>query len=181
MIKHFWDRSEGGFFYTADDSENPLFRPKEIYDGVTPSGNSIAMLNLLRLGRITANSELAEKAAGIGRAFYTVIQDSPSAHTQLLIALDFALGPSYEIVIVGDRQADAARQMLDVLSRQFLPGKVVILRDTGRPSSSIMDIVPWTKDLRTLDNTATAYVCRQYHCELPVSDIESFKNLLGGL
>jgi uncharacterized protein len=181
MIKHFWDGSEEGFFYTADYSENPLFRPKEIYDGATPSGNSIAMLNLLRLGRITANSELAEKAAGIGRAFYTAIQEIPSAHTQLLIALDFALGPSYEIVIVGDRQSDAVRQMLDILSRDFLPGKVVILRDTGRLSSPITDIAPWTKALRPLNNTATAYVCRQYHCELPVRDVESFKNLLGGL
>ena len=82
-----------------------LIRQKEIYDGAIPSGNSIAMLNLLRLGRITANSGLEQKAAKIGRAFFENVRQSPSAYTQLMIAIDFAVGPSYEVVIVGDPQS----------------------------------------------------------------------------
>lgn len=89
LIEHFWDDNNGGFYSTADDAENLLVRQKEIYDGAIPSGNSVAMLNLLRLGWITVNSSLEEKAAKIGRAFSRNVKQSPSAYTQLMVAVDF--------------------------------------------------------------------------------------------
>ena len=101
LIDHFWDNEHGGFYFTADDGEQLLTRQKEIYDGAVPSGNSIAMLNLLHLSRITGDTTLEEKAAHIGYAFNSEVRQSPSAYTQLMIALNFAVSPSYEVVITG--------------------------------------------------------------------------------
>lgn len=179
LIRHFWDNENGGFYFTADDGERLLVRRKEVYDGAVPSGNSVAMLNLLRLGRITASADFEEKAARIGRAFYSNVSQLPSAHTQLMAAADFAIGPSYEVVIAGDLQADDTRQMLDAIRVIFVPNKIVILHPTDQKSPMIDDVVPFIKDYSSIDGKATAYVCLDYNCQLPTKDIGSMLKLLG--
>jgi uncharacterized protein YyaL (SSP411 family) len=179
LIRHFWDHENGGFYFTADDSERLLVRQKEIYDGAVPSGNSVAMLNLLRLGRITASANFEEKAARIGQAFYENVSQLPSAYTQLMTAADFAIGPSYEVVIAGDLQADDTRQMLDAIRGIFVPNKIVILHPTDQKPPLIDDIVPFIKDHSSIDGKATAYICLNYSCQLPTKDIGSMLELLG--
>jgi len=179
LIRHFWDYENGGFYFTADDGERLLVRQKEIYDGAVPSGNSVAMLNLLRLGRITASADFEEKAAKIGRAFYGNVSQLPSAYTQLMAAADFAIGPSYEVVIAGDLQADDTRQMLDAIRGIFMPNKIVILHPSDQKHPSIDDIVPFIKDHSSIDGKATAYVCLDYNCQLPTKDEGSLLELLG--
>jgi uncharacterized protein YyaL (SSP411 family) len=179
LIRHFWDHRNGGFYFTADDGESLLVRQKEIYDGAVPSGNSVAMLNLLSLGRVTASAEFLEKAAKIGRAFCENVSQLPSAYTQLMVAVDFAVGPSYEVVIAGDLQADDTRQMLDAIRGIFVPNKIVILHPTGQRLPSIDDIVPFITDHSSIDGKATAYVCLDYNCQLPTKDIGSMLELLG--
>lgn len=90
LIEHFWDERSGGFYFTPDDGEKLIVRRKEIYDGAVPSGNSFAMLNLLRLGRITGSPDLEVKADMIGRAFSREVTKRPSAYTYLMVAADFA-------------------------------------------------------------------------------------------
>jgi uncharacterized protein YyaL (SSP411 family) len=179
LIRHFWDHENGGFYFTADDGERLLVRQKEIYDGAVPSGNSVAMLNLLRLGRITASANFEEKAARIGQAFYENVSQLPSAYTQLMTAADFAIGPSYEVVIAGDLQADDTRQMLDAIRGIFVPNKIVILHPTDQKPPLIDDIVPFIKDHSSIDGKATAYICLNYSCQLPTKDIGSMLELLG--
>jgi len=179
LVRHFWDHENGGFYFTADDGERLLVRQKEIYDGAVPSGNSVAMLNLLRLGRITASADFEEKAARIGRVFYGNVSQLPSAYTQLMASADFAIGPSYEVVIAGDLQADDTRQMLDAIRGIFVPNKIVILHPSDQKPSLIDDIVPFIKDHSSIDGKATAYVCLDYNCQLPTKDIGSMLELLG--
>jgi len=179
LVRHFWDHEHGGFYFTADDGERLLVRQKEIYDGAVPSGNSVAMLNLLRLGRITASADFEEKAARIGRVFYGNVSQLPSAYTQLMASADFAIGPSYEVVIAGDLQADDTRQMLDAIRGIFVPNKIVILHPSDQKPSLIDDIVPFIKDHSSIDGKATAYVCLDYNCQLPTKDIGSMLELLG--
>jgi len=179
LIRHFWDDENGGFYFTADDGERLLVRQKEIYDGAVPSGNSVAMLNLLRLGRLTASAEFGEKAAKIGRAFCGNVSRLPSAYTQLMVAVDFAVGPSYEVVIAGDSQANDTRQMLNAIRGLFVPNKIVILHPTNQKHPSIDDIVPLIKDYSSKDGKATAYVCLDYNCQLPTKDVSSMLELLG--
>ena len=178
LINHFWDDNSGGFYFTADDSEGLLLRQKEIYDGAIPSGNSVAMANLLRLGRLTANSDFERKAARIGHAFSGNVWQSPSAYTQLMVALDFALGPSYEVVIAGDSPANDTREMLGAIRGRFIPNKIIILRPTEQESPEIDNIAPFIRNHSSINGQATAYICSNYDCRLPTSDIDTMLRLL---
>ena len=178
LVDHFWDDKSGGFYFTRDDGEDLLIRQKDIYDGAIPSGNSIAMLNLLRLARITGDSSLEEKAAMIGRAFFENVRQSPSAYTQLMMAADFALGPTYEVVIIADSRNQDAKEMLKTINRRFMPNKVVIFLPSEIDLSEIKGIAPFTASMRSIDNKATAYVCLNYSCKLPTTDINTMLSLL---
>ena len=178
LLKHFQDDKNGGFYFTADDGEGLLVRQKEVYDGAVPSGNSIAMLDLLRLGRITADPGLEEKAAGIGRAFSGNVRQMPSAYTQLMIAVDFAVGPSHELVIAGDPRAAETEEMLRAIRRRFIPNKVVVFLPPGPDSSRIKRIAPFTAHQTMLEGKATAYVCVNYKCKLPTTEVDGMLSLL---
>lgn len=180
LLKHFWDASHGGFYFSADDGEALLVRSKEIYDGAIPSGNSVAMLNLLRLGRITANTDFEQKAAAIGRTFSGEIKSSPSASTQLMVALDFGIGPSYEVVIAGGSQAEDTKAMLNALRTRFIPNKVVLLKPTDQKEPEITRLAQFTKYQSSRDGKATAYVCLNYACKLPTTDSAKMLELLAG-
>jgi len=178
LIKHFWDGNNGGFYSTANDGESLLVRQKDISDAATPSGNAVAMLNLLRLGRITANADLEEKAAEIERAFSRTVEQLPSAYTQLMVAVDFAVGPSSELVIAGDSQANDTREMLEAIRRRFIPNKIVILRPTEQKSPEIDHIAPFAEYRSSIDGKATAYVSLNYNCKLPTTHVSTMLELL---
>jgi len=178
MLKHFWDEDGGGFYLMPDDGESLLVRKREIYDGAIPSGNSVAMLNLLRLGRMTARSDLEEKAAKIGRAFSRSVKQSPSAHTQLMVALDFGIGPCYEVVIAGNTQVEDTKAMVRALRTHFLPNKVVLLNPDERESPEIAQLAEFIKNQSSIGGRATAYVCLNYNCKLPTTDIDKMLELL---
>jgi hypothetical protein len=168
FVSRFWD-DEGGFYFSADDAEGLLTRRKDVYDGAVPSANSVGMLNLLRLGRLTADPELEVKASALSRSVATTVRQQPAAYTHLMAALDFAVGPSHEIVIVGAPEAQDTRALVEPLRATYLPRSVVLLRTPEEPSG-LSGIAPWTAALQSIDGRATAYVCRDYHCELPVTD-----------
>jgi uncharacterized protein YyaL (SSP411 family) len=179
MVRLFWDEKSGGFYFTADDAENLLFREKQIYDGAVPSGNSVAMLNLLRLGRMIADPGLEKRAAQLGGAFSAQVLQAPSAHTQLMVALDFGMGPSYEVVVVGDERADDTRAMLKAIRKQFVPNKVLLFRPGDVKSPEISKLAEFTRQQRSIKGKATAYVCLDYQCKLPTTDVEETLKLLG--
>jgi uncharacterized protein YyaL (SSP411 family) len=176
-VDRFWDEQSGGFYFTSDTSESLLIRQKEIYDGAVPSGNSVAMLNLLRLARITSNTELEEKANQIGQAFAQQVRQSPAGYTQLLSGVDFAAGPSYEVVIAGESSGDDTKAMLHALNEHFLPSAVVILRPAGN-GSSIDALTGTNQGHELIDGKATAYVCQNFMCSLPTNDVSKMLELL---
>jgi uncharacterized protein YyaL (SSP411 family) len=178
MVRHFWDEDGGGLYLTPDDGESLFVRKKEIYDGAIPSGNSVAMLNLLRLGRMTATSDLEDKAAKIGSAFSGSVKQSPAAYTQLMVALDFGIGPCYEVVIAGRAQAEDTKAMVKALRTHFLPNKVVLFNPNGRESPEIARLADFTKNQSSIEGKATAYVCLNYNCKLPTTDINKMLELL---
>jgi uncharacterized protein YyaL (SSP411 family) len=178
FLKHFWDSDHGGFFFTADDAENLLLRTKEIYDGAVPSGNSVALLNLLRLSRITGRTDLEEYASKLSQAFANQVRAIPSAHTQFLTGVDFGLGPSFEIVIAGDSRSEDTKKMLRTIQSHFLPNKVLLLRPTEVPEPEIVTVAPFAKPHQAVDGKATAYVCRNYICNRPVTKIVDLEKLL---
>jgi uncharacterized protein YyaL (SSP411 family) len=179
MINLFWDGREGGFFFTATDAEKLLIREKEIYDGAIPSGNSIAALDLLRMGRLTLNREWEKKAQEYFKAFGQELSSGPSAYAQSMSALDFAIGPSHEIVLAGQKDDPQTQTMLKSLYNRFIPNKVVIFRPASdEDAKNIIDIIPFVKGQRALEGKTTAYVCKNFNCEFPTNDNKKFEQLL---
>jgi len=178
LIEHFWDKNNGGFFFTADDGEELLGRRKKIYDGAIPSGNSVASLNLLRLGRLIANSNLEKKAAEIGRVFGVNVEQAPSAHTFLMISVFFKIGPSYEVIIAGNSSAKDTEEMLKNIWKEFIPSKVVILRPTEEETPEIVNLATFTQFMKGINGKATAYICLNYACKIPTTDIRKMLDLL---
>ncbi|HPL62519.1 MAG TPA: thioredoxin domain-containing protein [Syntrophales bacterium] len=178
VIRHFWDGADGGFFLTADDAETLILRKKEFFDGALPSGNSVSMLNLLRLSRMTGDPEHEAMAVRIGRAFSGEIESMPSGFTQFISAIDFLLGPSYEIVVAGRIEDRETREMLNTLHRRFVPNKVILLRPDEPVNPPITRIAEFTGDLAALEGKPTAYICSNHTCREPATDIRRMLELL---
>jgi uncharacterized protein YyaL (SSP411 family) len=177
FVTHFWDEGEGGFYFTPGYGETLLVRIKDADDGALPSTNSVSMLNLLRLARLTGDHGLEEKAGRIARSFSASVGQYPRAHTMLMSALSFALGPSYEVVIVGTPGADDTSEMLRALRRAYLPNKVVLL-SSGK-GAEILQYADYARNMRMKKGKATAYVCKEFQCELPVTEADAMLHLLG--
>lgn len=175
MIDLFWDEAGGGFYFTGKENEVLIVRSKEIYDGALPSGNSVAALNLMRLGRMTGNIELEKKADELTRAFSRDIATYPVGYSQFLSVLDFMVGPSFEIVIAGDPALEATMAMITVIHNMFLPNKVLLLRPEGEESKRLSSLAPFVEALRPIDQQPTVYVCEQYACKFPITDVENLK------
>jgi uncharacterized protein YyaL (SSP411 family) len=178
LLDHFWDEERGGFFFTSDDAEEVLMRSKEAHDGARPSGNSVAALNTIRLGRITADQGLVGKAESLMEFFSERIAMAPASHTMMMAALDFLVGPSKEVIISGRREAEDTKTMLKAINRRFLPNKIVLFVPEGDPGE-ITEIAEYAKSYGSLDGRATAYVCSDYQCQLPTTSVEEMLTLLG--
>jgi uncharacterized protein YyaL (SSP411 family) len=178
MVEHFWDRQGGGFFFTPDDGEKLIVRKKEVYDGALPSGNAIAMSNLLRLARFTGQADLDHKASQVSKAFSHQIRQLPSGYTQFLSSVDFGLGPSYEVVVVGPSKEDDTREMLRALRTRYIPNRVLIFKPSDGQTDALVDIAPFTRDHMPVDGKATAYVCRNNSCSMPTTDIDEMLGML---
>ncbi len=176
MIRLFWDEKSGGFYLTGADAEMLILRPKEIYDGAIPSGNSIAALDLIRMGRLTMEKEFEEKAESLMNAFANQVSQNPSSYSQLLIAFDFAVGPSKEIVISGQAQSEETAEVSRLLYQTFFPNKVVAFRpsdDAG--AEKIISLVPFLARQKSVDGKTTLYACESYACKVPLTDLQKIK------
>lgn len=178
FINHFWDTKNKGFFFTPDYGEQLIVRQKEIYDGAVPSGNSVAMLNLLRIGRITASPEFEEMADSINKAFSNQIAKHPSAFTQFLTALDFAIGPSREIIFAG--RYDFNDPMLRAVNENYFPNKIMLFWELpfGKDSDEILEIATYLNSYQAQEGKTIVYVCENYVCNLPADSVEGLEKLL---
>jgi uncharacterized protein YyaL (SSP411 family) len=170
LLQDFLDSKEGGFFFTSMQNDPILIRNKEGYDGAYPSGNSVAMLALLHLARLTGNVTYESHAIRIPQRFRQEITRAPAAHAHMMIALDFALGPSYEVIIVGDPNLPDTNHLLMPLRQQFIPNKVIHLRPATATKHIIDQYIGFTPLIDPSTPVhATAYVCRNFQCELPTT------------
>jgi hypothetical protein len=179
FMKHFWDAGSGGFFQTADDAPDAVARRISLTDGVLPSANSVGLMVLLKLNRITGNVEYEKKAEAILRLYPPDAATNAPSFSFFLSAADFSAGPSYEVVIAGDPEAEDTRAMLRALHQRFLPNAVILLRPTNVASPEIVTVAPFTAAQGAVKGKATAYVCRDFVCNLPTNDIEAMLGTLG--
>jgi uncharacterized protein YyaL (SSP411 family) len=178
MVDIFWDKQGGGLYFTGQGNESLITRSKEVYDGALPSGNSVAALNFLRLSRMTGNIKLEQRAEQLIRAFSKQVADQPMAYTQLLIALDFMIGPSQEIVVAGDPSLANTQAMIHAVQRSFLPNKVLLLRLQGVKGKQLASLFPFVEAMSSINNQPTVYVCENYACKTPIKDVDTLKTML---
>jgi len=171
MLDLFWDAQEGGFFLYGEDGERLILRPKEIYDGAMPSGNSVAALNLLRLGRITGDSFFEERAQELLHAFSSHVEAYPAGYSFFLMAVQFALGPTKEIVLTGNPTDTRMDPMITAVQQAYLPDAVVVFHPSGWDQEEIEHIAPYVKDQLPIEGKTTAYICENYVCRLPVTEV----------
>jgi uncharacterized protein len=174
MKELFEDVEHGGFFFSAEGARDLIVRKKQIQDAALPSGNSVAAFILLRLAGLTGLSEFEASGGRVLQALGGAVEKYPSAFTFLLCALDFALGPATEVVIVGHRGGKVCEAMIEALGSRFLPGTVTLFRPAGPGRRDIDDIAPFVRGYEAVRGKATAYVCSGRSCRAPVTGLDKF-------
>jgi hypothetical protein len=174
VLAHFADSQEGGFFDTADDHEPLVTRPKGLQDNAMPCGNSMAVRVLLMLAAYTGQSKYADPAHQALAALQEPLRQYPAAFTYWLGGLEFALTAPKEVAIIGQPQQEATRQLLRVLWQPYRPDQVVALAEAdateGHPE------VVFNRPQR--EGQSTAYVCRRFACQQPVTTPQALEALL---
>ncbi|MDP8242718.1 MAG: thioredoxin domain-containing protein [Candidatus Hinthialibacter antarcticus] len=171
MDEQFWDAEHGAYFFTGNDHEALIARTKDPMDNAVPSGNSMAVLSLIRLGAMTGDATLREKAQTSLQVFVDGIRQYPSAYSQMMSGLDLLISQPQEVVL-----AAGSSEELDAFQRalfsRFLPNKVV-LYSYPQTQDALKALSPMTEGKGPLGGAPAAYVCRDFTCELPVKDAES--------
>jgi uncharacterized protein len=176
MLADFWDDSVQGFYDTAADHEQLVVRPRDTGDNATPSGNSVAADLLLRLAVIFDNQLYRERALAVLGSMQPFMERYPTGFGRYLAAAEFALFPVKEVALVGEPGAPDTRALAEAALRPFLPGRVVLHRAPGVEPEVPS---PLLADRTTIGGRATAYVCENYACQLPVTDVEGLRRQLG--
>ena len=175
-IDAFWDEEAGGFFLTAEGTEDLIVRPKELSDGAMPSGNSVQLANLLRAARMTGRTALEDRADALSRWAGRQVRSRPTGFTALLMGTQFALGPGREVVIAGRPDADDTAALVEAVRDVYSPFTVTLQRPEG--AAAITDLAPFTEAQTPVDGAAAAYVCQNFVCEAPTPDPEQLREQL---
>lgn len=175
LSDHYLDKINGGFFFTADNSEELISRQKELYDGAYPSGNSVMLLNLARLGKLTANQKYDDISEKMINNFSGQVSNYPSIFSQFLSGLEFIMNKSYEIIIAGEENSEKVIDAVKKVHKIFLPNKIFIYSNS---KDEILQLIPYLKANIAIDNKLTIYVCENYKCNLPVHTIDDALSIL---
>lgn len=169
MVALLWDPDHGGFFMKPPQGE--LVAIKEGYDGPTPSGNSVAALDLLRLAEFTGNKDYREMAETTLKLFAGAMEATPTGYLEMLAAVDFSLG-SKEIVIAGGWGPGELVEMVREIQTRYLPTKVLAMAD-GDPA-----LAQLTEGKGSIKGKPTAYICENFACRAPVTDVAALRGQL---
>ncbi len=173
VIKNFWDAERGGFFQSSTNTKDLIVKPKEIYDGVMPSGNSVMAYLLVILGRIFGNRDYEKKAFEILEYFSSQIYSQPSAHLFSVITLDLLLNGTVEIFGVGNDREELINIMRDIGDRYGYLKKLIL----GIKDNEIETLALHITSMKARNNKATFYICENFQC-LPPKDMEDLNNFL---
>lgn len=178
MVDLFWDKEHGFFNFSGTENEVLLGLSGDFYDGALPAGNSIAFLNLLKLTRITDNHkyrDMAEQAAGrimVEAAAY------PTGFTMFLCGIDFMLGPTGEIVIVGEPGSPQTVAAGKIINKKFCPNKVMLLHQSGSDAIGVGKFSDFSRNQPMIAGTTTFYLCRDYACTKPLTDLAELEEAM---
>ena len=178
LEKNFEDKKRGGFFMTGQDYETLMVREKPFYDGAEPSGNSIAIMNLLRLSELTGNDAYRARAKKTLKAFAVLLEKNPFAFSEALLALDYYHSRVNEIVLVlPDNAKLETDPLFNELKNWYLPNKVLTLIHHSQVEKQQNLLKPITRKT-AIEGKTTIYICEKGACQLPTSDLKELKRQL---
>ena len=172
VLAHFADTEHGGYFFTSDIGEQPLVRAKDASDSAIPSGNSVHLLNLLRLSVLLDRKDLAAEAERSIRAFSKTLIDNPFRSERMLSAIDFHHRRPREVAFVAESPDDPMfNKLVDAAWQAYVPNAVhAAVFTKSADASKVQARVPLLAGKTTVDGKATAYVCKNFACQAPTSD-----------
>jgi uncharacterized protein len=182
VLTLFQDPAGGGFYFTASDHETLIVRPKDLYDNAVPSGNSMAAMLFTRLGKLTGRDDFLAGADNALGAAAPLARQAPRACGQLLAALDMALGPMPEIVLLGDATCESMAAAVHALHQRYLPNKVVACRATNQASREASPLAPLFAGKKLEGPEPGVFICERFACRAPVygtaAAVEAWEGLL---
>ncbi len=179
MIRLCWDERLEGFYDTGSDGEQLIVRPRNLFDNAVPCGTSVAIETLLRLAVLTGEARYEATALKALRPMADLMARHASGFGRFLCALDFNLGPVIEIALVAPAAGNGLGSLVTEVFSRYLPNRVVTGMVTGDGAGAAG--VPLLEGREAVDGKATAYVCRNYACELPVTDRAALARQLDGV
>jgi hypothetical protein len=175
LDERFGDPVDGGWFSTTGADPSVLLRMKEDHDGAEPSPTSVSAWNLLTLAHLTGQAAYAERARQAIQCFGARLIDQGRAVPMMAAALEIALAPPEQIVVVGPRDDEGTQTMWRAANRRYRPFAVFVPVDPRR-QAALAGAMPWVASMRMIDGKATAYVCRKFACDAPSTDPAVFDN-----
>lgn len=175
-IERFYDNENGGFFDVGNENKDVFLKTKDIYDGAEPSGNSIQIMNLFRLGYMTDNKSWIEKSEDSLKLFSSDLKRLPFSSPQILCDLSFMIYSPKEIIVSENLDNEKTKELINCLNEIFIPNKVIL-----HSSAELEKISPFIKNLVSNSNGSKVYVCENYQCNLPTDDVEELKKLLANV
>ncbi|PYL13235.1 MAG: thioredoxin domain-containing protein [Verrucomicrobia bacterium] len=174
----FFDEKNGGYFSSSGRDESVFVRIKDDNDGAEPAASSIAALNLLRLSQIYDDRKIAERAKKTIDAFATILLQFPSGMPQMLVAVENSLGKPRQIVISGKKDSSETKALLREVHRHFLPNTIVILADANEGQKYLGERNEALRAMSPVEGKPAAYVCENFTCKAPVTDLKQLGDLL---
>src|SRR5262245_33768910 len=174
----FFDEKNGGYFSNSGRDESVFVRMKDDNDGAEPAASSIAALNLLRLSQIYDDPKIAERAKNTIAAFSTILLQFPSGMPQMLVAVQNSLSKPRQIVIAGKKDSSETKALLREVHRHFVPNTIVILADDDEGQKYLGEKNEAIRAMSRMDGKPAAYVCENFTCKAPVTDLKQLGDLL---
>ena len=170
----FWDEAQGGYFESPAGDASIAVRMKDAFDGAEMAGNSIAAWNLEMLGALLDRRDFRERARRTLDYFARRLGDGAAGMPQMLVAMDLERSTVRHVVIAGRLGSPDARAMVAEFDRRFLPYDALLFAGGGEGQKRLASLAPFVAPLAPKNGKATAYVCVDYACRLPTTDLAAF-------
>ncbi|MGD9678543.1 MAG: thioredoxin domain-containing protein [Vulcanibacillus sp.] len=176
MIALFWDKDNGGFYFYGKDAEDLIIREKQIYDGAIPSGNGVASLVMTRLANLIGDFSLLENVDDMFFTFKNKIESYPAGHTSILQSLIQKNLSKKEVVILGKHSNQEFQKLISTIQESYSPNLSILVAES---SEEFRDIADFAIDYQMIDDQVTAYICENFTCKQPITDINKIYEELG--
>ncbi len=174
MIDQFWDQDNSGFYNTGKYHKNLIVRTKSLNDGAIPSPTGVALESLLRISKLLDKEDYFKMVKQTLQTFHLYMDRIPQGYLSLLISVDFLVHPAKEIAIVGKRNSKDSQKLLRTIHEHYIPNRVIAFIDPQQDNAqSLTERIPLLSGRKMIEGQATAYVCENYACQLPVTTPEA--------